>query len=440
LERAKGFECTIRKSGNCEEYGSEQLQKCTVRKGDILNWMKKWSFMILWTAAGVCYLTAADGWQVYAKPLQEVKQWCSGVYQEWGAGGDDDMSGNGVPQQVHAAVSQGDSEIQETVSGNMASVSDNTVFTAPEAPAFGQDETPDSAAGAGTQPGAVLPGGGTEQPGAVLPGGGTEQPGDALPGGEAGQPGDALPGGGTEQPGDTLPGTVAGQPQADGGNQGVDSQGIGYGLVEDDYFSDAVFIGDSRTVGMFEYGGLEETAAFYASKGLTIYKMFDAEIVSVPGQKKKETVEQALTHNSFKKIYLMIGINEMGTGTVETFTEAYREAVNHLLELQPDAILYIQGIMKVTTERSEQGDYITNEGIQERNEALAGLADNERIFYLDVNPEICDATGGLEPSYTFDGVHLKAQYIDIWKDYLKAHAVLRQDGAFGEFMSSSTAE
>ena len=32
-----------------------------------------------------------------------------------------------------------------------------------------------------------------------------------------------------------------------------------YHTVDDSYFDDAVFIGDSRTVGMYEYGGLEET-------------------------------------------------------------------------------------------------------------------------------------------------------------------------------------
>lgn len=197
-----------------------------------------------------------------------------------------------------------------------------------------------------------------------------------------------------------------------------------YKTVDDDYFSDAVFIGDSRTVGMYEYGGLEETATFYASTGLTVYKMFDSPIIKVPGQRKKQTVEEALQTHSFAKIYLMIGINEMGTGTVDTFIAKYAEAVEHLRELQPDAIIYLQGIMKVTTERSEQGDYITNEGIEARNVEIAKLADNSRIYYLDVNPLICDDTGGMEPSYTFDGVHLKAQYISVWKDYLKEHAVV----------------
>lgn len=196
-----------------------------------------------------------------------------------------------------------------------------------------------------------------------------------------------------------------------------------YLTVEDEYFADAVFIGDSRTVGMSEYGGLEEISTFYASSGLTIHKVFDAEIVKVPGQRKKMTVEEALRQKTFEKIYLMLGINEMGTGTVESFTAKYEEVLAYLQELQPNAVIYVQGIMKVTTERSSKGDYITNEGIEARNVELAKLADNEKVFYLDVNPVVCDETGGLVKSYTTDGVHLKAKYVQIWKDFLKTHAV-----------------
>lgn len=174
---------------------------------------------------------------------------------------------------------------------------------------------------------------------------------------------------------------------------------------------------------MYEYAGLEGTATFYASTGLTVYKLFDSEIVEVPGERKKITVEEALQQNSFAKIYLMIGINEMGRGTVDSFIEKYQEVVAHLQELQPEAIIYLQAIMKVTTERSEQGDYINNEGIVARNERIAQMADNQKLFYLDVNPSICDDTGGMVPEYTFDGVHLKAKYIDIWKDFLMNHAI-----------------
>lgn len=199
---------------------------------------------------------------------------------------------------------------------------------------------------------------------------------------------------------------------------------IQFGRVEDDYFEDALFLGDSRVVGMCEYGGLEDIATFYASTGMTIYKLFTAEIVELPDQKEKITVEEALQNQSFRKIYIMVGINEMGTGTVERFAETYKAAVEHLQELQPDAIIYIQAILKVTTARSSKGDYINNEGIEARNEALSQLADGKTVFYVDANPAVCDEDGGMVKDYTGDGVHLKAKYISLWKEYLKDNAVL----------------
>lgn len=199
---------------------------------------------------------------------------------------------------------------------------------------------------------------------------------------------------------------------------------IRFGRVEDDYFEDALFLGDSRVVGMYEYGGLGDIATFYASKGMTIYKLFNAEIVELPDQNEKITVEEALQQQSFGKIYIMVGINEMGTGTVERFAETYKAAVEHLQELQPDAIIYIQAILKVTTARSNKGDYINNEGIEARNEALSQLADGKRIFYVDPNLAVCGEDGGMVKDYTSDGVHLKAKYISLWKEYLKDNAVL----------------
>lgn len=326
-----------------------------------MKWLKKWSFLLLWAGIGIVYLNCVDKWQVYAEPLAQVKNW---YYAFEGGGG----------QEILAAVS-------DVVGGNVMG----------SAEVGKEDEIPPD--------------------GEMMPEGAGEA--GPAPEGNAGDSPEANPplGGENEPSGEDMPENI------------TENKEPVYLTVEDDYFSDAVFIGDSRTVGMFEYGGLENTAAFYASTGLTVYKMFDSQIVSVPGEKKKITVEQALQENTFAKIYLMIGINEMGTGTVESFLEKYQEVVNHLQELQPDAIIYLQAIMKVTTERSAQGDYINNEGIVARNEGIAQMADNERIFYLDVNPLICDETGGMEPSYTFDGVHLKAKYIEIWKDYLKTHAI-----------------
>lgn len=339
--------------------------------------LKKCYYLILFVAAGIVYLSVVDRWQVYARTLEQVKEFCLG-------GGSREEPGKTETERQGGQDSQGEPGGQGAGTGQ------------------------ESQNGQGAQNA-----GEPENPGT-----GGEGPG----GTEAGQaPEENDPAGGDTGQEPAEGGEGAGEPS--GPLEQQEAVPV-FGTVEDDYFSDAVFIGDSRTVGMHEYGGLEDIAAFYASTGLTVYKIFDSPIVEVPGQKKKITIEEALQANSFAKIYLMIGINEMGRGTVETFTEKYREVVAHLQELQPDAIIYIQGIIKVTAERSGQGDYINNEGIEARNTELAKLADNKSIFYLDVNPLICDETGGMVDSYTFDGVHLKAKYIQIWKDYLKENAVL----------------
>lgn len=192
--------------------------------------------------------------------------------------------------------------------------------------------------------------------------------------------------------------------------------------VDESYFDDAVFIGDSRTVGLYDYAGLDNTA-FYASSGLTIYKLFDEPDGRYKDGNWNENIGTALSERQFSKIYLMIGINEMGTGDVDYFIRHYEEAVAKIKELQPDAIIYLQSILRVTVERSEKGDYINNEGINARNERIAELADNQTVFYLDINSVFCDESGGLNPDYTFDGVHLYAQYIHIWKEYLMSHGV-----------------
>ncbi len=37
--------------------------------------MRKWYYLILLVGTGVIYLSLVDKWQVYAKPLAEVKEW-----------------------------------------------------------------------------------------------------------------------------------------------------------------------------------------------------------------------------------------------------------------------------------------------------------------------------------------------------------------------------
>ncbi len=190
--------------------------------------------------------------------------------------------------------------------------------------------------------------------------------------------------------------------------------------VEKDYFSDAIFIGDSRTVGLHDYGGLED-ATFYATVGLNVYDLWEEEHCEIDG--RKVTLEKLLTERKFGKIYFQIGINEMGRGTVDGFMQAYAESINRFKELQPDAVIFVQGIMKVAKNKSEQDAIFNNEGIEIRNQRISELADNRSIFYLDMNEVVCDEEGNLRSELTFDDVHLYGSKYDEWVQFLLNHGI-----------------
>lgn len=208
---------------------------------------------------------------------------------------------------------------------------------------------------------------------------------------------------------------------------GNSSNGMTYDFqtVTEDYFNDAVFIGDSRTQGLFEYGGMEDRAHFYSKVSLTIYDVLTEPIVKDEETGKKITVEEALQKKQFGKVYLMLGINELGTGNTESFMEEYRKVVARIRELQPNAILFVEGIMRVTGSKNESDPIFNNTNINDKNNEIAKLANGSDIFYLDVNEVVCDAQGNLNADYTVDEVHLKAQYYSIWKEFLLNHGIVR---------------
>lgn len=190
-----------------------------------------------------------------------------------------------------------------------------------------------------------------------------------------------------------------------------------FATVDESYFDDAMFIGDSRTVGLRDYTDMSERADFFCETSLTIYGALEEDFEGVG------TVKEALAQKDYGKIYLMVGINELGRGTTESFMEEYTKTVNTLRELEPEAKIFIQGIMRVAGEKDEKDPIFNNSNINARNNAIATLADNKHIFYIDVNEAVCDGQGNLNSEYTFDKIHLLGAYNVLWKEFLLTHGV-----------------
>ena len=188
------------------------------------------------------------------------------------------------------------------------------------------------------------------------------------------------------------------------------------------YFNDAIFIGDSRTLGISDYAGLDE-ADFYCDSGMTVLKLFDAGGVTYQKTGKKEDLNQVLQQKQYGKVYIMLGMNDLGYGTTDMYLERYRKTVDKIREWQPDAIIYIMANLHVSREKNKPETEFNNININDKNAASALLANGTDIFYLDANPLFTDSEGFLNSELTFDGVHLYAKHYDAGREFLLEHAV-----------------
>lgn len=177
---------------------------------------------------------------------------------------------------------------------------------------------------------------------------------------------------------------------------------------------DALFIGDSRTVGLSEYAGIAG-ADFFSNVGMSVYNIHD-DVVSVPTVGKVSLIE-LLTSKKYGKIYVMLGINELGYDFDNTVAK-YSELMEFIQEKQPNATLFIEGNLHVTQSRSDSDEVINNAKINRFNAAIAKLADGEKIYYLDVNSVFDDANGNLSSEKSDDSAHPYAKYYAEWGQWI----------------------
>lgn len=213
--------------------------------------------------------------------------------------------------------------------------------------------------------------------------------------------------------------------KSDGGGKASSKDNLAktFSQVTDDYFNDAVFIGDSRVLGLSMYcEPLDSRAKFFAKKSLSIYDIRDTEWVEMEDGRKL-SIFDALAETEFSKVYIMVGINEMGRGTNESYAEAYKNVIDRILDINPNALIYINSIMHVSKEKNDSDPLFNNGNINVRNAAVIPLADGKHIFFLNVNDILDDEEGNLQEELTGDGVHLKGSYYELWHQYLLFNAI-----------------
>lgn len=194
--------------------------------------------------------------------------------------------------------------------------------------------------------------------------------------------------------------------------------------VDSDYFADAAFVGDSRTDGFMIYSGIG-TGRNLTSNGLSIFKLAEKKALTIGGE--KYTLLEALAMEHYGKVYLSLGVNELGIHNDAGFYSSYCDAIDAIRAVQPEAVIYIQGLIPLNEQQIQQTNgnkyNLTNDHLRVYNDLMRQAAQEKQVVYLDLYTEFADENGSLPEGISRDGVHLKKDACKQWLDYLKRHTV-----------------
>lgn len=200
--------------------------------------------------------------------------------------------------------------------------------------------------------------------------------------------------------------------------------------VTDEYFKDALFIGDSRVVGLCAYAQMPGSC--YAQASLNIKSVLTNAFLPTgkwtdDGLPIYETVFDALKRRDdhFTKVYIGFGVNEYGYSPA-VFSSCYEYFLDRLTELlPPEAEIYVLGIFPVNDGKAAANGYaVKNERLLALDGVLAELCVKRGAHYLNVSEAVGDnGRYDLPPESASDGVHLNFTPTRRLKEYIYAHTV-----------------
>lgn len=194
--------------------------------------------------------------------------------------------------------------------------------------------------------------------------------------------------------------------------------------VDNSYFDDAAFIGDSRTNGFMLYSGVD-TGENLSANGVSMFKLEERRSLTIDGEAL--TPLEALARKEYGKVYISLGINELGYNNDKGFYEAYCAAIDHIRRIQPKAVIYIQALIPVNIAQVEQSNgnkyQLSNDHLRVYNDLMRQVAEEKQVVYLDLYADFAGEDGELPAEYSRDGVHMVKEACQKWLAYLKTHTV-----------------
>lgn len=193
------------------------------------------------------------------------------------------------------------------------------------------------------------------------------------------------------------------------------------------FFDDAAFIGDSVTLMLRNVASSAEKplgnatflcAGSYAVRHAVANDLNSEYVIALTYQGQKMRPEDALAASGVKKVFIMLGMNDIGLLSVDDTIKNWGTFVANIRAKCPDMAIYIQSGSPIYI-GGEIGS-LNNKNMDAYNEKLKAFAAANGCYYVDVATYLKDANGGLAAQYCSDQyVHLTQAGAQVWINVLK---------------------
>lgn len=162
-------------------------------------------------------------------------------------------------------------------------------------------------------------------------------------------------------------------------------------------FDDYVFFGDSRVMGFINYDFLDSSRVL--SDGGATIKYVSNHLEEVKSLQPSTVI-------------LSYGVNDMGMGIDSEeggYSGVYTKEVKKILDIVPDAKIYVCSIIPCTQEALEKSPAWSN--VDKYNSELKKMCKKNNWVYIDTTSL---ADGGQANIYQEDGIHFLSSFYESW--------------------------
>ena len=207
---------------------------------------------------------------------------------------------------------------------------------------------------------------------------------------------------------------------------------LGLRKTDPAFFDDAVFVGDSVTMGLKNYVQAQRNngnACLGSSQFLCCGSMGYTNTLGKVGsgsmhptyKGNKVTVEDGIRQCGAGKALIMLGMNDFSAYGEKTWKSSVTTLLDRIEDANPRVDIYIQSVTPIMSGK-EHGRF-TNEEIREFNDYLQSVCTARGYTYIDIYSCLSDENGYLKSSYCGDasamGIHMSTAGAAAWAQYLQ---------------------